>query len=76
MMDYLLCIPRVGPSVREHGLIQFRLLFVCWNRSGRLDTIIRCANCVHPAVRRVADVAIRMLAENLVLLPGRDYLAD
>ena len=76
MMNHLPALQRVGACECEHRLVQLDSFFIVRIHVAWFNAIVRCANRIHAAVRRVAEVAIWMLAGLIVPLAGPRHLAD
>ena len=63
MMDYLLTVCRIRSCIGEHALLEFYFFLVRWKGVAWFWTIFHNADRIHSTIRRVTEVANRMVAK-------------
>src|ERR1700738_4444278 len=76
VVDHDVLAQRERACIGHHSAQQLHAFLVRWHYVARRDAVIAREDGVHAAVRRVADVADRSLAELIVPLPGGQALPN
>src|ERR1700730_18687296 len=66
VVDHDVLAQRARGCIGHHGAQHLHAFFVRWHRVARRDAVIAREDGIHPAVRRIANVADRRVAELIV----------